>query len=368
MRKSLVVLAFVLLFTVIVTGCNNKTVLPSFERNERFSRVEHLGTVPEDFENVVDNNLFYDVKAFGDRLLRVSETVDRETFTVDGVNLSLLDKYGNITHSFTVQTLGISPDAYFVTSEGDVLLSICDYNNYSKDIKAGKLLKYSPDGTKVWETSLEEYPGIYFTDSFERDGNYYFFGTQRENGTDTVGGTTYADIMLMRISKNGDVEGVKRIAGSDFDTFLYVKPTDAGFDLTCDTQSVDGDFSKDGYWSIQVDLDLNITKMTEIKDSIIPYADRLGILDGEFVYSDAFGENKTGYISAVIDYGSFYIIVSENMTGIYEKTPPYISAVWYNSETVYAAYKKNGELLWRSAVDSTRWDDVVANYQENGTE
>jgi hypothetical protein len=47
------------------------------------------------------------------------------------------------------------------------------------------------------------------------------------------------------------------------------------------------------------------------------------------------------------------LLVSTNRTGIYENTPPYISRIWYYTETVYSAYDYSGNLLFRAAVDST---------------
>ena len=56
---------------------------------------------------------------------------------------------------------------------------------------------------------------------------------------------------------------------------------------------------------------------------------------------------------AYIDYGDFYLIVSERETGIYENTPPMISSIWYYTETVYSGYSQDGALLFRAAVDSS---------------
>ena len=71
------------------------------------------------------------------------------------------------------------------------------------------------------------------------------------------------------------------------------------------------------------------------------------------VYQDdvLFSNYDAGYVNLVIDYDSFYLVVSRNLTEWVE-TPPYVNARWYNSEIVYSAFDKTGNLLWRSAVDN----------------
>ena len=61
------------------------------------------------------------------------------------------------------------------------------------------------------------------------------------------------------------------------------------------------------------------------------------------------------------------MIISENPTGEYEHTPPYISTIWCYTETVYSAYDNEGELLFRAAVDSSPdFDAWVENLGNQG--
>ena len=67
-------------------------------------------------------------------------------------------------------------------------------------------------------------------------------------------------------------------------------------------------------------------------------------------------------------YGDKYLIVSENRTGIYENTPQYISSIWYNTETVYGMYDKSGKLLWKDAVKSSHYEDMIFYFDDpNGS-
>ena len=80
---------------------------------------------------------------------------------------------------------------------------------------------------------------------------------------------------------------------------------------------------------------------------------RIGEKDGSAVLlSDPlFDGFDAGTPIVYIDYGDFYLIVSNRITGPFPFQPLEISSIWYCYETVYSAYDTNGTLLFRSAVD-----------------
>ena len=92
------------------------------------------------------------------------------------------------------------------------------------------------------------------------------------------------------------------------------------------------------------------------------FDDKIGEKDGLPVYkSSVYLKNfDAGTPHAFIDYGDYYLIISENVTSEYENTPPMVSSIWYYTETVYSAYDYNGDLLFRTAVDSSPDFDVLA--------
>ena len=136
--------------------------------------------------------------------------------------------------------------------------------------------------------------------------------------------------------------------------------TDDGFLLSISAQSDDGDFAgsdSGGYkvdWVFTVNEDLEITRKEKRSGrSISDY--RIGEKEGSPVYSsDPLLEGfDAGHITAFIDYGDAYLIVSENKTGIYGDQPTFISSIWYYTETVYSLYESDGKLIFRAAVDSS---------------
>jgi hypothetical protein len=115
------------------------------------------------------------------------------------------------------------------------------------------------------------------------------------------------------------------IAGSDYDSLRTAEMSDDGFVLTIHAQSDDGDFAGSGsggypvQWLFTVNDDLSITGKEKESGLKFP-GERIGEKDGVPVYpSAAFLKGfDAGSPSIFLNYGHFYLIVSENITGIYK--------------------------------------------------
>ena len=171
------------------------------------------------------------------------------------------------------------------------------------------------------------------------------------------------------LDNKGQLLENKVIAGSDFDNLDVAEMNGDSIVLSVSSQSDDGDFAgsnSGGYpkeWVITVDGALEIVEKR--KESGREYADdKIGEKDGVAVFgTDKLFKKYDLYDPNVfIDYGDFYLILSENRTGKYENQPPFISSTWYYTETVYSAYNYNGRLLFRASVDSS--PDYDARIQE----
>jgi hypothetical protein len=72
--------------------------------------------------------------------------------------------------------------------------------------------------------------------------------------------------------------------------------------------------------------------------------------------------------SELIDYGDFVLFVGNRYTSDYDiikdGAAPIIPIKSYYTETVYAAYTKDGELIWRTAVDSTNYEMIKELLEE----
>lgn len=324
---------------------------------ENFTHVEPVGTVPPEFQKIVEEDLFRNVVAFPDRLL------SSESATQTEKTIRMYDFSGNLLQEQTVtlpsenhvlSSLTATSDGGFLYVQGfqDRYLDE-DHVWASERGVASTIVKYSPGGTVEWELYLENYDGHMLDTCIELEDGYYFFGEQETPETDVIGAASPTDIHITKVEKSGTVLQTGAIGGSDFDFLNLVYPAGDSFILYCETQSSDGDFPSGGLWRLEMDSALNITEQ-------IPFTSDacliLGYLDGEPVLNDQKifdGYDYFHFPTALLDYGDFYLIVSENKTGLWEDKPPEVSSALYYTETVYSAFDKDGSLLWRASVDSS---------------
>lgn len=377
-----------LILVVSLCSCESRTEpTNNYNTNEEFHKTEPVGTVPDDFKNIVEQNLFYDAEAFEDKLLKSYDAIADEKGYSMGYVTESLGFDGKTLAKVTLETgYGYRIYGLTATSDGGFIFTLA----FSDHIENGKwmsedgfssyIVKYDKNGNQEWKTEFESVEGRALREIREVSDHYYVFGDFQTPETKRLGVSSRTDIMLVKLDKSGNAVNKRLIGGSDFDwidddTIAYEKGilTDEYFTFSAYVQSKDGDFkekgSKDGYpvkVKIKVDTDFNILSMSKdsSKDSV---HERVGFLDGKEIFRDdkMFKNFADGYVTAIVDYGDSYLIVSENKTGIYENTPGYISATWYNTETVYAMYDKSGKLIWKDAVKSSHYEDSILYFEDH---
>ena len=293
--------------------------------------VEHIGEIPDTFKTVVENNVFKGVAAFDGRLLKAEvSSADKETRTIVQ-QVRMMDMHGRTLAMYSCTT----DNAYHVTTltptnDGGFLfvLGFQDYaydqNTWASDQGfATRVIKCDSYGDLQFDTVLDGIEGAALEYCFEKDGRFYFFGDRQTPETKNRGVYSATDISMTVLDQAGKVLKSQCIAGSDFDKVNAAEISGSYFVLSCSSQSDDGDFAgsnSNGYfvdWVITVNDDLEITEKK--KASGRDYFDsRLGEKDGVPVYiSSAYLDGfDAGTPTAFIDYGDFYLIVSENATGI----------------------------------------------------
>ena len=336
--------------------------------DDGLDRVEQVGGVPAELEDIVGENKFKYVYAFSDRLLKVETVSDRETLTAEH-KITMTDLYGEPVASYTVST----DDAHYVgvltaTSDGGFLFVLGFEDHVREDGSwasdggyASRVVKCDENGDLVFDTALDGIEGEALRFCFEKNGLFYLFGTHQTPETKSRGVYSPTDISLTVVDGDGAVINRKRIGGDDFDSLQNAEATEDGFLLSVWSQSDDGDFAgsdSGGYpvnWTVRINDSLEITEKK--KETGREFTDRrIGEREGKPVFrSDpVFDGFDAGLPTAFIDYGDFYLIVSEHITGDYENTSPYISAVLHYTETVYSGYDRDGNLLFRASADSSR--------------
>ncbi len=332
-------------------------------------RVAQVGQVPEDFKHIIANDLFHDVIAFEDRLLKSNIVKTTQKGRPIAYDIQMMDLYGNILATYTCNS---SNDAcrlgtLTATSDGGFLfvLGFIDYaygeDSWASDNGfASRIIKCDENGNVQFDISLDGVEGSALKCCFEKNEVFYFFGTIETPETKQRGLYSQTDIYMLVIDQSGSIVNCQSITGSDSDSLCIAEKSGDHFMLSIASQSDDGDFTgsqSQGYyedWVFVVNDDLEIVSR-EIKAGRDIFDRYLGKKDGAPIYcSDPLLSGfDAGALIAFMDYEDFYLLVSTNRTGIYENMPAMISSIWYYTETVYSAYDYSGNLLFRATVDSS---------------
>lgn len=355
----------VLVCVLVLSGCTNDGPAMHWDEPEC---VEQIGQIPDEYKSIIANNIFSDAIAFDGRLLRTEIcSNDKENRTVVQ-QVRMMDIYGKELAAYTCS----SDDAYHIstltaTDDGGFIF-VLGFSDYAYDQDtwasengfASRVIKIDKYGNLMFDTPFAQVEGSALRFCFEKDGLFYFFGTIQTPETKMQGTYSSTDIYMAILGESGAILKVKCIAGTDFDSLNAAEITNNGFLLSMDSQSDDGDFTGSdsmGYpvdWVMTVNYNLEITEKKKVSGR--DYFDsRVGEKDGFPIYTSDTLLNgyNVGTVTAFIDYGDSYLVVSENNTGVYENTPPMISAIWYNTETVYSLYDYGGKIIFRASVDSS---------------
>ena len=221
---------------------------------------------------------------------------------------------------------------------------------------ASHVVKCDKHGEVQFDTPFEGIEGRALRYCFEKNGLFFFFGSIETPETKKRGVYSPTDVYAAILDRSGQIVKSRCIAGSDYDDLKAAEPIEDGF--------AGSDSKGHGVnWVITLNDALEIVKK-EIRSGRNSLDKRLGFLAGTAIYrsNPLLSGYDAGSLTAILDYGDYILIVSENKTGEYENTPPFVSAKWYYSETVYTAYDKNGRLLFRTSVDSSPdYDAMTGN-------
>ncbi len=359
--------------SLFLTGCSDDSLTAS---PDEAKGIERFGKIPNEFQEIIENNEFREITAFEDRLLKWDvSSFDMDNHTTNH-KVSMLDLYGeelavyefSADDAYSVTTLTATDDGGFL-----FVLGFSDYAYSNEDVWASdkgiasRVIKCDKSGKLQFDTPFNDVVGEGLKYCFEKDGKYYLFGTNEIPETKIQGVYSSTDVYMAVVDKNGEILETKCLAGSDYDELYSVEVSDNGFLMSVYSKSDDGDFSyseADGYtvgWVISVNDNLEIVEKRKGQGrDTFDY--RVGEKDGVTIYKSdkLFDDFDAGEPTSFIDYGDFYMIVSERITGVYEDTPPMYNQKWHYTETVYSAYNDKGRLLFRGAIDSSPdFDEMV---------
>lgn len=308
--------------------------------------VEPVGEVPEKFKNIVENDLFGPHTQLSDSFIYSAES------TESGYTVTRRDIFGEIVSETEFETsAGSAPSLYYTTRDGGFAFSAqIDDRSKSALVKCGK------DGGIEWTvpTDFNYYDAILYL--ADENGEAYYIARCETNAESSL------DIVLDKLNETGEVVATKKISGSKGEYPLSIYEVDGEIKLDVYSASIDGDFYEaclleddineaGNYYlyRIETDRDLN-TLSVGISEEYVPTA--LGTVDGKEITSlDDFAKRfDDGDLLKVIDYGSFYLTVSY----VYSMQSGDLtsSSLFYSPRTVYGAYDKTGEVLWKAVTPS----------------
>lgn len=346
--------------------------------NWKLDRIEPYGTVPPEFQDIIKNNYFgSNVKAFSDRLIKTEQTLKASENDKMTARIIMTDLYGApLAQREVILEDYCSIETAIVTSDGGFLYVI-GYGGYyapqTGNDFSSRVVKCDSSGNVQFDTELDGIRGSALHYCIEEGDRYYFFGTNREY---VYYMRDLRDVHIAVLNASGELIKTRTIGGSkeDYLSSVGISP-DGFFELSTRSDSFDGDYSGIGIYDsmlddiiFSVDRDLNIVKKKVQVWRNQADKTRIGEKDGSAVLrSDPlFDGFDAGTPNVYIDYGDFYLIVSNHITGPYPYQPPQISSIWYCYETVYSAYDTNGTLLFRSAVDDLPYSEYFREAFSSG--
>lgn len=326
---------------------------------EEFTPVKPVGEVPAEFEDIVAENRFGDVRQYSCMLVRNSDS-QLEFVDMTGMNISVHPLQTN-------RNLMMRWDALCATSDGGVVYVLGFNDTYHYETKswaseagvASKVVKLDAEGNEQWCTELEgvEYASLW--SSIETEDGYCFFGQVETPETKRLGVGSPTDLSVIKLDKQGKLLFRKAFGGSDYDTFYRVEERENGFALYALSQSNDGLFEGmlpegkvSASWRVLLDEACEVTGLESISYEQLGCLTAYGFTDEQTAreWAQLEEQNAAGSVKLVLDYGDFTLIVSENDIGI-KDGPATMSMRLYETETVYSAWR-DGRLLWRAAHDN----------------
>ena len=360
-----------------------------------FKSVEPVGEVPEGFQKIVTENLFFNAYSNEYGVVTVRDKRDGQT-------VSLLDKYGEKKIEFfvpdrdyrIVTCAAATDDGGLIYVDGFIAMIIDRFDGEEgpslSDELFSRIVKIDAAGSEQWSVTVDKQEGYEMISAFERGDSYYFVWRPTVD-FETGEFVPFMDdkrtsVSVTEINKNGELLRNGIFFSADFlypDTFKVTKNAAV---LYC-TISENGErgrhkyvYFNDGFEVVKTEKYKNNDK-TNPRDYYHGGSWYLGYLNGDNFYDTDFfiKDFKDGYVTSVIDYGDGVLVISENATeqtkdieyfynGELSYLTPKRDRDAVKTETVYGFYTKSGRLIWRASADSTedgyenRFHDYIQNW------
>ncbi len=322
--------------------------------------IEHVGEVPEEFVDIINENLFDSIWVSGEKIIKkASSPYDIEVY----------DLYGNILHRIDIK--GDAPE-YFShmhkihsLSDGTYLFVIPYDRSYKGETTDARAICFDENGDILFNTKLDV-SAPYFDYFFETDDAYILAdGSYQRRG-----------MYFVKLDKSGKVLKTLTMGGEESDRLYAVNYVDGKLMAYMREHRLSA--SRSTTLTVTFDNDLNIVKYNQTDSFPTSKFQQHSSTKKWDVRAFVLGYNPGklgdeipatgGYVTGVIEYDDFVLIISERDTKWFEYVPMIYSTIPAYTETVYTAHALDGTILWRTAVDSTDYARLAAIRQEYNEE
>lgn len=311
-----------------------------------FTYTKPFGEVPAEFKTIVEQNTFLNARVFGDKLYRYQRSNGKNIFDIlnySGEKLGEVilptDIYGPLSSSHTTHNGNII--AVFYCPEH----SSCQHT---------RLIEFNAEGNILSDILLENVTPGCFEYGFLSENGFIFVGSYRSQ-TAVVGKKSI--ISIIEVGQDLSIEK-KLTLGEDNDHNI-LRFAEYGQDKLSvyfrSSNKIDTNNYDVVFYQYDFDTDLNlIEKSVKDKDSIPSKADALA------EHFEGVNSERVAFYE-IIEYENFDLLVTECGTSNYNEPITCTCGLEIQAlyrETVYSAYSKDGNLLWRNSVDSTYYEEI----------
>lgn len=322
--------------------------------------IEHVGEVPEEFKKIVEDDLFSGATIYGDILLTYRNGDNNDL-------IRILDKSGKVMGEIVIDEPLSSFYRSIQCSDGN-FIAFVDTRDSIYSATHIKLVKFDKHGKVLFDNDYQ-YSRDVFQNIVEVDDGFICIGTCLAK-TD-ASKRSQNDIAVIKLSSDGRVENYIEFGGNDYDTIHHVEKTGNGARLYF-VMREQGEKKTSSWLRYDFDSDLNITKRTEITENDVPDEDDPRFtIDGKPYdrYEDFFPDySQKDLFYTIIEYDDFVIAIYNRFTSTMTFREYMLSSSFsplsYYTEKVYAAYTKQGKLIWRTAFDTTNYEMLKEYYGE----
>ncbi|MBO5702194.1 MAG: hypothetical protein J6S71_07120 [Clostridia bacterium] len=314
--------------------------------------IEHVGEVPKEFVDIINKNLFADIQISGGKVIKYADPP---------YNIEVYDLSGKLLHRIDVQI--DEPEFWYYEhkvhslSDGTYLFFVpyqVTYSSQGENIINDRVVRFDKNGKVIFDIDLDV-----------KASGFEFFAETDDAYILADGSYQRRYCHFIKIDKSGKITKKIEMGGDEYDRLYDVEYVNGTLYALMRNQRL----THKPYETVTVrfDSDLNVIGYSDEEDfpEIKRDAYTFGYMNvSEFFESrfpDKVFEEAEGTIAlrhlatAVIEYDDFILLVSEHDTKHYYPLL-LMSTPFSFTETVYTAYSFDGNILWRTAVDSTDYE------------